>query len=209
MSLPLAALLWFYVSLELQYTWNIVLIICLPISTVLNDVYGRHPWDFPVSDLTDYYVKVRLEVNNIPHSLQTLTERIKQNQISQACLYDVASIFTKSSLLVLYLRNFQPSRRARFLIWLGIICLVVFYLVCLISKLVLCLPHSNEQGSWARLVQEPRCNHPLIRLNTAQGVFSVLTDFYALAIPLSLVWRLQLSTARKAGVSAIFLTGLM
>lgn len=151
----------------------------------LHDVYGRHSWDFPLSELTNYYVKY---------------------QLLTACLYDVACIFTKASLLILYLRIFRPLRRARILIWMGVIFVAVFYTICLAIRLGLCVPRGV---SWVRTSVEPRCRQPMLQLNVAQGVINVLTDFYALAIPLALVLGLHLSMARKAGVLGIFLTGIL
>lgn len=70
------------------------------------------------------------------------------------------------------------------------------------------MPRSGDHGSWV-LAGSRRCGKPQLQVNAAQGVFGALTDFYTLAIPLTLVLRLQLSPARKAGIFGIFLTGLL
>lgn len=89
---------------------------------------------------------------------------------------------------------------------MGVIFVAVFYMICLAIRLALCVPRGV---SWVRTSVEPRCRQPMLQLNVAQGVINVLTDFYALAIPLALVLGLQLSMARKAGVLGIFLTGIL
>ncbi|KUI59688.1 hypothetical protein VP1G_06908 [Cytospora mali] len=157
------------------------------LSLFLNDVFGRHAWDVSMSEHTEFYEK---------------------NVVISVCLYDIAVLFTKVSLLAFYLRIFQPSRRARILIWLGIVFISVFYVSCLVTNIILCFPRSNEKDSWILAGVQPRCGQPTLRLNVTQGIVNALTDFYALAVPLVLVLNLQLSPARKAGVFGIFLTGL-
>ncbi|KAI0390862.1 hypothetical protein F5Y17DRAFT_37568 [Xylariaceae sp. FL0594] len=48
-----------------------------------------------------------------------------------------------------------------------------------------------------------------ITITSAIGVLSVVTDFYVLAIPITLVLSLRLPRKRKYGVCAVFFTGLL
>lgn len=123
------------------------------------------------------------------------------------CVWDFAAIFTKISLLVLYMRIFKVARFAAIMIRAGIIFIIVFYIVCFIANAVFCFPRGNED--WFDATLEPRCGQPQLKLAAAQGVVGVITDFYTLAIPFILVLRLHMTTSRKTAVTGIFLTGLM
>ena len=41
------------------------------------------------------------------------------------------------------------------------------------------------------------------------GVVIMLLDFYLFFLPMPMVWRLQMATRRKIGVTLIFMTGSM
>lgn len=122
------------------------------------------------------------------------------------CLYNLAAIFTKVSLLVLYMRIFKVSRVATIMIWAGVVFITVFYTVCFIANAVFCFPRGNE--SWYGAVTQLRCGPNQWKLAAAQGPVGVITDFYTLAIPFFLVLRLQMTASRKTAVAGIFLTGL-
>ena len=124
------------------------------------------------------------------------------------CLYPVCAILVKCTLLILYLRIFRPSQRAQIMIWGGVAVIVVFYVCCIIVNTVLCVPHSGD-GGWLSEKSQARCSQPELNLSVTQGVFSAVSDFYVLCIPLQMVWGLRLPKMRKVGVSSIFLTGLL
>lgn len=123
-------------------------------------------------------------------------------------MYILSAMWVKTTLLVFYLRLFQPSARARVAIWAGIGACVAFYVVCMALNLAQCVPVSQSlltAGSEGQLA----CARAQLDLSAAQGVFSAATDFYVLVVPVSLVLRLRLPRRRKVGVSAIFSTGLL
>ncbi|KXX74197.1 Inducible T-cell costimulator, partial [Madurella mycetomatis] len=123
-------------------------------------------------------------------------------------MYVVSAMWVKVTLLVLYLRIFRPSLRANIMIWLGIGICVLFYVICVVTALVNCLPINKSLP-----INDPTgssaCGQPQLNLALTQSVFSVITDFYVLTIPMSLVLGLHLPFGRKIGVSALFLTGLL
>lgn len=53
-----------------------------------------------------------------------------------------------------------------------------------------------------------RCGRDLT-LGYVMAAFNVLSDFYLLAIPIPVVWKLQLPLRRKVGVIAVFMTGFL
>lgn len=127
--------------------------------------------------------------------------------MASVCVFDLCAIFTKTSLLLLYMRIFKVARAAAVMIWTGILFIVLFYVACFIAIGVFCFPRDGED--WFSASLAPRCGPPQQKLAAVQGVVGVVTDFYTLAIPFFLVLRLQMSTSKKAAVAGIFLTGLM
>ncbi|OCL10074.1 hypothetical protein AOQ84DRAFT_290010, partial [Glonium stellatum] len=165
-----------------------VISFCGVVLSILGNPLGPHQWDIPVIDITEKFVKVRTSLVVI-------------------CLYAICATLVKCTLLVLYLRIFRPSRRAQIMIWAGIVVIIVFYVCCIIVNTALCVPHSGD-GGWLSAKSQSRCSQPELNLSVTQGVFSAVSDFYVLCIPLQLVLGLRLPKMRKIGVSSIFLTGL-
>lgn len=164
-----------------------VIAFCGVALSILGNPLGPHQWNVPLIDITDRFLRVSLTV---------------------ICLYPVCAILVKCTLLILYLRIFRPSQRAQIMIWGGVAVIVVFYVCCIIVNTVLCVPHSGD-GGWLSEKSEARCSQPELNLSVTQGVFSAVSDFYVLCIPLQMVWGLRLPKMRKVGVSSIFLTGLL
>lgn len=122
------------------------------------------------------------------------------------CIYSVSALFVKSTLLVLYLRLFRPSRKANIMIWGGIGACVLFYIIAIAVVLSYCTPATRILPTSPDVLI---CGQKQLNVSVGMGVFSTITDFYVLTIPISLVVELRLPLKRKFGVSAIFLTGLL
>ncbi|KAF2742829.1 hypothetical protein M011DRAFT_481299 [Sporormia fimetaria CBS 119925] len=146
---------------------------------------GEHVWDIPVSRITAGTMKANL---------------------AGQCLYALCSIFTKTALLFLYLRIFSPARRAAVLIWAGVALTVVSHVAGAIAQIVILVPRGGR--SWFSTTSS-NIQDAATKSIAAQGVISVVTDFYVLCIPISLALQLHLPLARKFGVCAIFMTGLI
>lgn len=146
---------------------------------------GENVWDLPISRITSGVMKAHL---------------------AGQCMYALASIFTKSTLLFLYLRIFRPAFRAVNLIWFGIAFILLSHIACTIAQIVILVPRPGK--TWFSTTTD-KVQDAATTVVAAQGVISVLTDFYVLCIPMSLAVGLHLPIARKVGVCAIFLTGLM
>ena len=106
----------------------------------------------------------------------------------------------------MYLRIFSPSRPTRYLIFLGITFIVLFYTACFLTEVISCTPRPEE--SWIEALESKRCNKDLT-LGYVMAAFNVLSDFYLLGIPIPVVWKLQLPLRRKVGISAVFMTGFL
>ncbi|KAI2780489.1 hypothetical protein F4815DRAFT_470442 [Daldinia loculata] len=153
---------------------------------------GPHQWNVPLSTITPEYIRGSVVVT---------------------CLYGASAIFIKTSLLVLYLRIFRPSRAATITIWLGIGLIVTFYITAIITTAILCNPSqwppTSNPIEFAAAQGKGNCNQPQLHLSSVQGIFSTLSDFYVLVIPTALIWGLQLPLMRRVGIVAIFLVGLI
>lgn len=153
----------------------------------LDDTYGRHLWDIPLSAVTEGYLKTLL---------------------ATGIIYNFGAMFCKLTLLTLYFRIFGSLRPANILVWIGIPVVVIFYITSSAINLVFCLPRPSD-GGWVTMASLNRCDSHQQSLNFAQGVVSTVTDFYVLVIPLVMVAPLHMSLARKMSVLGVFLTGLM
>ncbi|KAI3401820.1 hypothetical protein diail_8198 [Diaporthe ilicicola] len=139
---------------------------------------------------------------------------IGQNSFVAVLMYAVSSMFTKCTLLVFYLRLFQPDRRAKLMVWAGIITIFLFYVVSISFVLVICIPLSQDHSrldpmKWSEGANNNSCERRSLTVSAAQGIFGAITDLYVLSIPISSVLALRLPKKRKIGVLAIFLTGLL
>ncbi len=130
-----------------------------------------------------------------------------QKMLVNVLVINLAAIFVKLTLFYLYLRLFKPNRLTRYLVQGGIITVVLFYLAVNAAYVGLFVPRPGDGGLLSRASQARLLKHHDVAI--AQGVFSAVSDFYMLAIPLQLVWQLHMSTSKKIGVSAVFMTGLM
>ncbi|KAI1165983.1 hypothetical protein F5B18DRAFT_115641 [Nemania serpens] len=107
----------------------------------------------------------------------------------------------KVSMLTFYLRIFNPVPKLRLMIWIGLVAVVGFLVVIIAATLALC-HNSGPLGI------SQRCSHELPNFTTAGTIFSVISDFYILFIPIQLLPSLKLSQKRKAAVGGVFLIGL-
>lgn len=77
-------------------------------------------------------------------------DRLLQFLLVLICVYCVASIFLKSSLLAFYLRIFRPKRVPRITIWVSLWLIIIFYLTLAIYSPAVChswgtsLPSSGD-----------------------------------------------------------------
>ncbi|ETS78138.1 hypothetical protein PFICI_10200 [Pestalotiopsis fici W106-1] len=177
---------------------------CGVVLSALGSPLGPHQWDVPLIKQTEHFLNKAFVF---------------------VCLYALAAMFLKSAFLVLYLRLFGPSRAARILIWVSLVCINLFYLLIIIIDSAKCgsalrngvIPTIDPEnfslleylGRFQQIQTSSGCAYPQIVLSAAMSLVSVITDFYVLAIPIGLILTIKLPTQRKIGVSAIFLTGLI
>ncbi|KAI0537447.1 hypothetical protein GGR58DRAFT_502153 [Xylaria digitata] len=127
--------------------------------------------------------------------------------IVESLLLRISNTLIKVSILTFYLRIFNPVPRLKIMIWAGLVTVVGFLLAILIGTLILCVPRSGENGGFAGLGIPKRCNTGVPNFTTAGTIFSVISDFYILFIPLHLLPSMKLSRKRKIAVGSVFLVG--
>ncbi|KAL4921270.1 hypothetical protein BDW62DRAFT_142563 [Aspergillus aurantiobrunneus] len=133
-----------------------------------------------------------------------LQEHAKLANASQI-LYAPLIFITKLSIFLLYLRLFAPSRQGKaylathLLIWSNL----AFYLANFFLKIFQCIPRAKI---WNKDIPGHCININIPILVTA--AINVLSDLMMLPLPIVCVWKLQLSTRKKLGVSAIFAAGV-
>jgi hypothetical protein len=127
--------------------------------------------------------------------------------IATNCLYTTSALFLKLSLFLLYIRIFHRAVNPLLhgFIYCGIAGVVLFYTVYLAAFLGVALP----RGSETELLASIRSKQPRDRLILFQAVGSAVTDFYAWMLPIPMLWQLQMPARRKAGLCALFLSGLL
>ncbi|KAK3374270.1 hypothetical protein B0T24DRAFT_594375 [Lasiosphaeria ovina] len=147
---------------------------------------GKHGWDIPLGEvLTNHYW---LEAT-----------------MASVWVYCWATLFVKLTLLVLYLRIFRPSAWGRWPILITIALISGFYVATFAGYVGICAKAGSPL--W-ETIQDLNCANNSLKISKAQGWFGLFSDLAILIIPLPLVWQLSLTSKRKVGVMAVFLTGL-
>ena len=115
----------------------------------------------------------------------------------------------KFSILLQYLRVFVPSRKANMSLFVAVhsmnMIIFIFYLLHMFFMIFLCRPREKY---WNRLITTGSC-YDFNTAIKATGFFNVLSDFIILLLPISSIWRLQISLQKKLGILAVFATGIL
>lgn len=171
-----------------DYACLLATICSISYSAVIFDSLHRkiavHLWNVPVSALTDTWA---------------------QEILFFTVQYAPTIFFTKLSLFLLYLRLFFVNRTTRYLVYVGIISTGLFYTIAMIFPIIACSPYRGESRLDA--LNSKRCSKNKV-LSYVVTVFNVISDLYLLSIPIPVVWRLQMATRTKIGVSAVFTLGV-
>ncbi|KAK3332686.1 hypothetical protein B0T19DRAFT_482896 [Cercophora scortea] len=135
-------------------------------------------------------------------SPETLTTSYKYSLVANIW-YSVVITLPKLSICVLYRRLFpQPAIVAA--IWATVTMIVASSAGSIVTRLKACRPFATNWGS----LDEQR-NHCIDRL--AMYMWSsfpnIITDVIMLALPLFVVWRLQMSLRHKVGLTVTFVIG--
>lgn len=112
----------------------------------------------------------------------------------------------KASIFLLYLRLFGPNKRTRYLIYFGLIFTTLFYTASTLLPIIACSPWKGETR--LQSMASARCATDKT-LGYVMTVINVISDLYLLALPVPVVWNLQMSTHKKVSVCAVFMLGFL
>jgi hypothetical protein len=119
--------------------------------------------------------------------------------------YDAALVLLKASALLFYARIFLNRQYSTSFTW----CLymthflnIAWFLGIVFSSAFMCKPIAK---SWNPTLDGHCGSTPGLWLGSA--IPSVAIDLIILLLPLPMIWSLKMSTARKSGITAIFVCG--
>jgi uncharacterized membrane protein len=121
--------------------------------------------------------------------------------------YGVCMMFGKPAILLEWKRIFVPPRvRNKFYwtCWIIIVVNLLFYGASFIAFQFYCFPHRKIWDRWV-----PGKCRDRMSMDAPSTVFNVIIDGIILILPLSTIWKLQMNTRRKIGVSIVFSVGIL
>ena len=168
---------------------------------------GRHTWDQPLENYNGY---PRVSILGLSATIQLSPSLTSiQTAAVNRLLYILGIMLAKLSLLIFFYRIFKVDSRFRLAAWLLGTLLVTWSTVSVLLNLFACRP---LRGPWdVNMILGGRVHCAVQVYNTVnvQGVCNIITDFALLLLPIPMLWKLQMSTKKKFGVSLVFATGAL
>ncbi|KAF2867712.1 hypothetical protein BDV95DRAFT_444041, partial [Massariosphaeria phaeospora] len=112
----------------------------------------------------------------------------------------------KSTFFLMYLQLFRPLKWLRYSCYVGLALNWAFYVSISITQMVITAPAPGQP--WAESFATPSYLRTF-KLCVPTASFSLVSDVYIMALPMIAISHLQLSTAKKFGVGAMFGTGFI
>ncbi|CAJ2505667.1 Uu.00g130610.m01.CDS01 [Anthostomella pinea] len=116
----------------------------------------------------------------------------------------------KAAIMCEWLHIFVPKGTRNFVFWACHLVLwsnVVFYFVIVVLECIACTP---LEYSWDKRIVGGHCNiFDSAWLGVVTSGVNLLTDIAILIIPQRVIWKLNMSRAKKLGVSVIFAIGVL
>ncbi|KAI0191912.1 hypothetical protein F4808DRAFT_443429 [Astrocystis sublimbata] len=116
--------------------------------------------------------------------------------------YVPSNMLSRVSIVILYLRIFT-DRWARAACWAVIAFLVANCVATTIAAQLECMP---LQYTWDKSILNGKCFNQLLWYKLTNFP-NIVGDVLVLLLPIKTVWTIKASTARKAGIAAVCLTG--
>jgi hypothetical protein len=153
-------------------------------------------------DRLTVFLKVSNQTRRVRVAAQILT--ILQVLIPVQILWATSLTATKLSILLFYCRVFSVPRvhlAAKILV-------VIIFLWCstvVLSAFLLCRPFAFN---WDPTIPNGHCGNRVLSY-IMTGVLNIITDLAVLCLPMPVIWGLQMRTASKIGLIAVFATGFL
>lgn len=115
----------------------------------------------------------------------------------------------KIAILVDWAHLFNPLKKRNVMFWAIRILLVanmVYYVTATFLEAFRCTP---RRRLWDIMYEKGSCPINVVVLNLVASSINVVSDVTILALPQWVIWRLNMTRATKAGVSVLFLIGIL
>lgn len=115
----------------------------------------------------------------------------------------------KVAILVDWAHLFNPLNKRNVMFWAIRILLaanMVYYVTATFLEAFRCTP---QRRLWDVLYERGDCPINTVVLNLVASVINVVSDVAILALPQWVIWRLNMTRATRAGVSVLFLIGIL
>lgn len=123
--------------------------------------------------------------------------------------YCLTIMLVKVAILVDWDRLFNPIRERNSMFWAVrtlLVANVVYYITAAFLETFRCTP---QQKVWDIFYKGGYCPVNVIVLNLVASIINLVSDVAILALPQWLIWRLNMTRATRAGVSVLFLIGIL
>ncbi|KAK7917979.1 hypothetical protein PG985_009853 [Apiospora marii] len=163
-----------------------------------------HQWDVRLRDMITY-LHVSLQTSIYSHRSVRGAE-LKQDFLIFSTLQILSVGTLKVVVLSYWVRLFVPAGTRNSFFWACHIVMwinIIWTIVYPIAANLACVPH---RATWDLTIRG-KCFDKRA-LDIAAAAMALVTDLAILILPHRVIWRLHMSTQKKAGVSAIFCPGL-
>ena len=124
-------------------------------------------------------------------------------------LYIVAITLAKLSILVFLYRLFGIDKTFRYTAWIVGFIISVWGLLSLLLSIFSCRPLVATFNIKVRMDPRTVCKPEDYNVENVYGFCNILADFALLIMPMPMLWKLHMPTAKKVGVGIVFANGLL
>lgn len=123
--------------------------------------------------------------------------------------YGVSIMFVKLAILLDWLRIFVPRGQKNRLYWTLQVLIwsnVIYYVSGSFLEIFRCWP---RQKIWDPLFEGGSCPIDIAANNFASTLINLASDIAILLLPQWVIWKLQISKAKRMGISLLFVIGIL
>ena len=153
--------------------------------------------------------KVTVSLTGVGRHVQAVVAEDPQKLVTWAKLiyildwfYVPSNMLSRLSIVLLYLRIFT-NKTARFFCWVVFTFLILNCITTVIAAQLECLPLAY---TWDKTIKGGRCFNQMLWYKLTNFP-NVIADVAIFLLPVQTIWTLKASTARRAGIALVCLTG--
>ena len=148
-------------------------------------------------------LKVRLERSGTRIVQEAVTNIIVQTIVVATYLWPTATWFIKTSIMLMYIEIFE-KKLFRVMSWVLVGVTSAFCLGLIIAQSALCRPFAKN---WDKTL-DGTCGDS-VKTQFATAIFNLILDLSIAALPLPILWRLQMNFRKKVVVTFLLTLGLI